>query len=120
MSKKISTPESVIIETTALEMAAVWYEIGKSQGLTSKHTSARDYARANLNKFIPKAIEHLLSMLGRNDIPKDQKDMIYTALIERHNDPELCAVLPNIDVKKALELSDQMEKRKVINIKGLN
>lgn len=119
--KKIVTPTHTLIEKTALELAATWYEIGRSQGLTSKHKNARKYAKANLEKFIPNAIEILLQMLVPNsNATEAMKAEIYEALMERHNDPELCAVLPNIDVKKALELSDQMEKRKVINIKGLN
>lgn len=119
--KKIITPRNTLIEKTAGELAAAWYEIGRSQGLTSKHKNARKYAKANLEKFIPKAVELLLQMLEpHSNATEEMKAEIYEALMERHNDPELCAVLPNVDVKRALELAEQMEKQKVINIKGLN
>lgn len=119
--KKIIQPKHTLIEKIAGELAAVWYETGRSQGLTSKHKNARAYAKANLEKFIPKAVECCLKMLEPDsNATEDMKREIYEALMERHNDEELNQYLPNIDVKKAIELSDQMEKKKVINIKGLN
>jgi hypothetical protein len=80
---------TAIIEKTAGEMAAVWYDIGRGQGMTSKYKSARAYARANLEKFIPVALKHLLSMLSRPDISEHMKKEIYDAYIERANDPDL-------------------------------
>lgn len=84
--KPTSTP---IIEKTALEFAAVWYDIGRGQGMTSKWKTPRAYARANLEKFIPVALKHLLSMLSRHDISEHMKKEIYDAYIERANDPDL-------------------------------
>jgi hypothetical protein len=80
---------TAIIEKTAGAMAATWYEVGRSQGMTSKFKSARAYARANLEKFIPVALQHLLSMLSRSDISEHVKQEIYEAYIERANDPDL-------------------------------
>ena len=119
--KKIIQPKHTLIEKIALQLAATWYETGRSQGLTSKHKSARKYAAANLEKFIPKAVEMCLKMLGPDsNATEEMKQEIYSALLERHNDPELNQYLPNVDVKKAIELSEMIEKKKVINIKGLN
>lgn len=82
-------PKSVIIEKTALEFAAQMYEIGRAQGMTSKHKNARAYARANLEKFIPKAVEILIDMLGKDNVSEHEKQEIFTAIQERVNDKEL-------------------------------
>lgn len=121
MSKKIITPASILIEKTAAELACVFYEVGRGQGLHSKHKNARAYARANLNKFIPKATEYLIDMLSpTSGASVEMKDMITEALLERSNDPELCEVFPNIDVKKVIEQIEIAEKKKqiVINTKS--
>jgi hypothetical protein len=116
MTKLLKPPKHTVIERTALELAATWYEIGRGQGLTSKHKDARAYAAHNLEKFIPKAVEILLSMLGRTDLPDLMKAEIYEAFLERHNDPELQEVLPNIDVKKIIAAVDEMELNKTVVI----
>lgn len=86
---KLVTPQSLLIEKTALELAATFWEVGKSQGLTSKHKNARSYAKANVEKFIPKAVETLMDMISSGAIPEDQKDLIYEAFMERTNDKDL-------------------------------
>lgn len=86
---KLITPQSLVIEKTALEIAAVFYEACRSAGMKSKHKDARKFARANVEKFIPKAVELLMDMLGKDSTPQEQKDMIYEAIMERANDPEL-------------------------------
>jgi len=85
-------PESILIEQTALDLAAVYYEAGRSSGLTSKHPDARAFARANVTKFIPKAVELLMTILANPATPKEQKDAIYDAFLERANDEELSNV----------------------------
>jgi hypothetical protein len=108
---KVLKPRSVLIEKVAGELAATFYEIGRSQGLTSKHKNARAYARANLEKFIPKAIEHLIECLGpKSTLPVEAKEEIYNELMERVNDPANVtsgeiANLPDIDIKKLLDNS---------------
>jgi hypothetical protein len=91
-----------VIEKTAAEFAAVFYEAARSSGLTSEFKNPRSFARANFTKFIPKAVEVLISMLGRSDIHDLMKQEIYEALMERNNDPTLCQVFPNNDVEKQL------------------
>lgn len=118
MPRKIITPASVMIEKVASEMACVFYEAARSQGATSKYKNARQYAKKYLEYFIPKAIDHLISMLDRKDLPDDQKALIYDCIMERHNDPDLVEARPNFDVKAIIAQIDAIEKRKqiVINI----
>lgn len=114
---KIVTPRSVLIEKVALELAAVFYEIGRGQGLTSKWPNARQYAKANFEKFIPKATDLLLDMLSAtSNVTHEMRQEIYEAMMERHDDPELNAVLPNINVKKLLQIIDEKEHNKVLTI----
>lgn len=110
----VSVPKSNLIEKTAVEFAAVYYEAGRTtknpvtgKYLTSKHKDARSFARANFEKFIPKVVEHFLTMLGNEHLPTLMKQEIYEALLERHNDPTLQteSQLPDIDVKKLIELT---------------
>ncbi|MEK6883499.1 MAG: hypothetical protein AABY22_27980 [Nanoarchaeota archaeon] len=117
MFKKIITPRSVLIEKVASSLAASWFEVGKSQGLTSKHKTAKAYAAANLEKFIPKAVDTLLEMLKpTSNCTAEMREEIYCALLERHNDPELQSVLPNIDVNKVIELANLKERSKIVEI----
>lgn len=95
--RKIITPESLVIEKTALELAANFWEIGKSQGLQSKYKDARSYAKRYVEKFIPAAVSILMDMLGKDHIPSDQKDMIYAAFLERSNDKDLANTIPIFD-----------------------
>ena len=90
MSKlKIIEPHSILIEETALKFAATYYEVGRSQGLTSKFKNARAFAKANVERFIPMAVKTLMDMLANPSTPEAQKEMIYQAFTERANDPDL-------------------------------
>lgn len=118
MSKINYEPKSSLIEKTASALATEFYEIGRSQGLTSKYKNHRAYARANLEKFIPKAIEYLITMLGNPSFPELAKAEIYEALMERHNDPKFKTdeenKLPDLDVKKLMASMDEYNKNKII------
>lgn len=118
----IKNPRYTIIEQIAVNIAAQWYEIGRGQGMTSKHKDAKSYAKANIEKFIPKAVELALEMIGPNStLPKQAKDDIFAALQERHNDPTLNKYMPNVDVKKAIEYGQMLERKKPpIEIKTLD
>ncbi len=119
--KKIIQPKHTLIEQIALSLAAEWYCIGRSQGLTSICKNEREYSRKNLERFIPMAVQKCLEMLKPDsNATEEMKKQIYEALMERHDDEELNQYLPNFDVKRAIELAEQMEKKKIINIKGLN
>lgn len=89
LEKNIVTPQSLLIEQTALSMAASYYEVGRSQGLTSKFKNARAFAKANVERFIPMAVQTLMDMLSNPSTPETQKEMIYQAFTERANDPDL-------------------------------
>jgi hypothetical protein len=109
MNKKIQNPSSILIETVAAQLAATWYEIGRGQGLTSKSKDAKEYARTNLEKFIPKAIDHLLDILNNPYASTEMKEMIYDALQERVNDPTNVTStdikgLPPLDINKVLSM----------------
>lgn len=115
MNDILTIPKSTLIETVALNLAATFYEVGRGQGLTSKHKSAKAYAKANLEKFIPKAVEYLLDMLGRQDIPDLMKAEIHEALTERVNDPTLNKYMPpEIDFAKAFGIAAEKDKKPVI------
>jgi hypothetical protein len=103
--KKIITPESEIIEQTALTLAASFYEVGRSSGLQSKHKNARSYAKANMELFIPRALEHLLEMLGNPSFPQDGKDLIYRAIMERSNDDDMRTLFPS-DTQNDIHLNN--------------
>ena len=106
--RKISAPHSILIETVAAHLAATFYEVGRSQGMTSKCKNAREYSRKNLEKFLPKAIDYCISMLANPNTNEEMKQMIYDCLSERVNDPNNITLtdikgLPALDIKKLLD-----------------
>lgn len=97
---KIKDPSDVIIEKTAGEFAGVFYDAARSSGMKTvklqdqvinlmRYKSPRDFARRHLEKFIPAAVHALTDILSRPNTPPDQKEIIYNALMERVNDPDL-------------------------------
>lgn len=94
LQRQFIKPESTLIEKTALELAAAFYEVGRGQGLKSKYKNPRDYAKAHVKNFIPKAVDILMDMLGKDHISSIMKDAIYDAFMERTNDTDLSGALP--------------------------
>jgi len=90
MTKKIITPANPLIYKVAGELAGTFYDAGRSSGLTSKHKNAESFARANIEKFLPKAVQTLMEMLkpGSN-CTEFIKMEIYEALMDPVNDPRL-------------------------------
>lgn len=98
---KIVDPSDVIIEKTAGQFAGTFFEAARSSGmgiitlqgqkidLRKYKNNPRNFARAHLEKFIPAAIEALTTILGRENTPASQKEIIYNALMERVNDQQL-------------------------------
>lgn len=113
---KPTNPTNILIEQTALNLAATFYEAGRNTGMTSKHKTPQAFAKANLERFIPKAVDILLDILGKPDTPDVMKQAIHEALIERHNDPTLVEYLPNVDVLQLIKEHDEREQRKVVVI----
>lgn len=129
--RKLQDPSSVLIEVTAGNLAATFYEVGRSQGLPSKHKTTKSYVNAYVEKFIPRAIDLLLDILHNPFTSEEQKSLIYDALSERVNDPANVTStdirgLPPLDVMKVLnysqaappsqQLKKVREKPTVINI----
>lgn len=98
---KIVTPETTIIEKTAGSFAATFFEAARSSGmekiklqgriinLKKYKNNPRWFARDCLEAFIPAAVHALTEILARDSTPEDQKRIIYDALMERVNDPQL-------------------------------
>ena len=104
---KVKSPKHNIIEKTAGDMAATFWEVGRSSGMKSKYKTARLYAKANIEKFVPMAVGILLDMLNSPDYNEHIKQTIYEAVIERIHDPDTAlmmeGVLPSIDISKILD-----------------
>lgn len=127
---KFKDPSDVIIEKTAGEFAGVFFDAARSSGmekitlqgeiinLKKYRNNPRAFARAHLEKFIPAAVEALTTILGREETPEEQKQIIYNALMERVNDQDLdlmskTAGLPDFQ-NTVLYKSDQEKPKPVI------
>lgn len=116
---KIIKPINPLIFKTALEFAAVFYEAGRSSGLKSKHKDAKSYAKANLEKFIPRVIQTFIQMLKpTSNMTEHQRQEIYHALVDPINDPDLMSGgkkngLPDINAQKLDEIIKQYDKNKI-------
>jgi hypothetical protein len=87
-NRLVEAPRSTIIEQTALEFAAVFYDAARSSG--GKSTKGqKQWARDNFTKFIPHAVQHLTAMIGQPNVADHLKQQIHEALLERINDPEM-------------------------------
>ena len=98
---KIADPSTFIVEQTAGRFAAEFFEAcrnsdmkkiqlqGKVIDLMKYKNNPRAFARVHLEKFIPAAVHALTEILAKDTTPPDQKEIIYQALMERVNDPQL-------------------------------
>ncbi len=128
---KIADPSTFIVEQTAGKFAAEFYEAARNsdlkvimlQGdkidLMKFKNDPRKFARKYLEKFIPAAVHSLNEILSRPNTPPDQKEIIYNALMERVNDPDLDMMaktagdLPEFE-QTVLYKSDQEKPKPVI------
>lgn len=117
-------PKYKVFEHVAAEFAAIWWETGRSQGMSSRYKDARSFARAKFERFIPKAIEHCVQLLDRQDIPELAKAEIYEALMERNNDPDVNKVtgnqLPDINIKALIDALPKQDRLGSITTKKIN
>ena len=130
MKFKLKDPSDVIIEKTAGSMAAIFFEAARSSGmgiitlqgqkidLRKFKNNPRDFARRHLEKFIPAAVHALTEILSRDSTPEDQRQIIYNALMERVNDPDIdmmakTAQMPEFE-QTVLYKSDQEKPKPVI------
>lgn len=83
---RIEKPASTLIETTAMEIAAFVYDSFRRCGaIDKKYPNERIYIKKNWERFIPKATEKLLEIMGRESTPEAMKMEIYEAFTERAN-----------------------------------
>lgn len=97
-NKKIVTPANPLIYKVAAEMAGVFFDAGRSSGLHSKHKTPEAFARANIEKFLPKAVQTLIEMLKpTSNCTEHMREEIYSALMDPVNDPNLMQTKPQTD-----------------------
>ena len=131
MKFHLKDPSDVIIEKTAGQMAAIFFEAARSSGmgiitlqgqkidLRKYKNNPRAFARSHLEKFIPAAVHALTEILSRDSTPVEQKEIIYQALLERVNDPDIDMMaktagnLPEFE-QTVLYKSDQEKPKPVI------
>lgn len=131
MKFKLKDPSDVIIEKTAGQMAGVFFDAARTSGLTiislqgkkinllKYKNNPRSFARENIEAFIPAAVHALTEILSRENTPVEQKEIIYQALLERINDPDIDMMaktagnLPEFE-QTVLYKSDQEKPKPVI------
>ena len=113
---KITKPINPLIWKVAGEFAATIYEAGRSSGMTSVHKNARSYAKANIEKFVPLAIKHLLEMLKpTSNITEHMRQEIHAALTDPINDPDLMETKVNTDFNMEMLLEKKkFDKQKIL------
>lgn len=90
MTKKIVKPINPLIYKTAGEFAAVFFEAGRSSGMTSKFKTHKGYVNKYIERFIPIAVKTLIEMLKpTSNCSEFMRMEVYEALMDPVNDPEL-------------------------------
>lgn len=91
-----------LVADTAKEMAGAFYEDAARDNAFYKHYPSQNFfVNREHHRFIDMAKQQLSLMLGRNDIPEWQKEIIFDALVKH-------ASLPgNIDRRVAHMMLDQ-------------
>lgn len=117
MAKKLVIPANPLIYRTALQYAAVFYEAGRSSGLTSQYKTPEDFAKRYMERFIPMVIKNFMAMLKPNSGRSDhEKATIYEALMDPVNDPRLMKAKVNTDLNLTLfEDQRKFNKLKVLS-----
>jgi hypothetical protein len=129
---KIVDPSTVIVEKTAGEFAATFFEAARSSGLDKIQlqgdvinlkkykNNPRNFARVHIEKFIPAAVHALNEIMCNPKTPEAQRELIYKALMERVNDPGLdmiaqTAGLPELMQAAPFKHDDEKPKPLIIN-----
>lgn len=90
---KLIEPHTVLIEQTAGQYAAIFWEACRSSGMKAgKYKTARSYARANLEQFIPLVVKNLIDIMSRPETTESMRQTIYLAIMERTNDEHVNAI----------------------------
>lgn len=132
MKFKLKDPSDVIIEKTAGAFAAEFFEAARSSGmgiimlqgqkidLRKYKNNPRNFARVHLEKFIPAAVHALNEIMCNPKTPEDQRQIIYSAIMERVNDVDLVemgklAKLPDFSETPLYKADDEKPKPVIIN-----
>ena len=117
MSKKLVIPANPLIYRTALQYAAVFYEAGRSSGLTSQYKTPEAFAKRYIERFIPMVIKNFMELLKpHSGITEHMRAEIYDALIDPINDPNLMKAKVNTDLNfELLEEQRKFNKLKILN-----
>ena len=99
MTKKIAIPANPLIYRTALQYAAIFYDVGRSSGLTSEFKTPEAFAKRYFERFLPMVISNFIEMLkpGSN-CTEHMKMEIHEALTDPINDPNLMETKVDIDI----------------------
>lgn len=101
LHRKLKDPSDVIVEKTAGDFAGIFFDAARSSGMTvitlqgqkinllKFKNNPRAFARRHLEKFIPAAVHSLIEIMSRPETPEAQRQIIYNAIMERVNDPDL-------------------------------
>jgi len=102
--KIASDPSTVIVEKTAGEFAATFFEAARSSGLTKIQLQGdvinlkkykndpRAFARVHIEKFIPAAVHALNEIMCNPKTDPAKREIIYKAIMERVNDEGVDAI----------------------------
>lgn len=101
LTRKLKDPSDVIVEKTAGDFAATFFEAarssdlkvinlqGKKINLMKYGENPRNFARRHLEAFIPAAVHALNEIMCNPNTPEEHRQVIYNAIMERVNDPDL-------------------------------
>lgn len=137
LAKKIKDPSDVIVEKTAGEFAATFFDAARSSGmevimfqgqkidLRKYKNNPRAFARAHIEKFIPAAVHALTEIMCNPKTPEDQRQIIYNAIMERVNDPDLdmmgrTAGLPEFENTVLYKPDNEKPKPVIINTPSID
>ncbi len=130
IESKLLKPRDILIEKVAGELAATYFEAAQNtpqmNTLRKKYRNdPRRYARMNLERWIPKAVETLISCLQSPRLSIEAKEEIYNAIADRVNDPDNLTsddiinnggMLPKIDIKPLIDAESRKPTNRIAQI----
>jgi hypothetical protein len=137
LTKRLKDPSDVIVEKTAGEFAATFFEASRSSGmgiitlqgqridLRKYKNNPRAFARAHIEKFIPAAVHALNEIMCNPKTPEDQRQVIYNALMERVNDVTMlemgkAAGLPEFENSPLFKADTEKPKPVIVNTPSID
>lgn len=117
MTRKLVIPANPLIYRTALQYAAIFYEAGRSSGLTSQYKTPEAFAKRYIERFIPMVIKNFIELLKpHSGVSEHMKEEISAALLDPVNDPNLMKAKVNTDLNfELLEEQRKFNKLKILN-----